>query len=38
MVSNAWAPPRRLAQTPHLSARLTEADERTAKAAIYGLV
>src|SRR2546426_11050885 len=28
---------RRLAQIPHLSARLMEADERTAKAAIYGL-
>jgi ParB-like chromosome segregation protein Spo0J len=28
---------RGLAQIPHLSARLMEADERTAKAAIYGL-
>ncbi len=28
---------RGLAQMPHLSARLMEADERTAKAAIYGL-
>ena len=28
----------RLAQIPQLSARLMEADERTAKAAIYGLV
>jgi len=28
---------RGLAQMPHLPARLMEADERTAKAAIYGL-